>query len=95
MRAALRPDGVWLLADIAGEDGVRANVRVNAAAATMFAFSTCLCMSCALSEPGGAGLGTLGFSVSVAREMRVTDGGFRAMRVLLEQDNTRWFEVTP
>ena len=91
-RAALRPDGVWLLADVAGEDGVRANVRANAAASTMLAFSTCLCMSCALSEEGGAGLGTLGFSKAVANEM-LGAGGFGRVRVLLEQDNTRWFEV--
>ena len=90
----VRPDGagVWLLADVAGEDGVRANVRANAAASTMLAFSTCLCMSCALSEEGGAGLGTLGFSTAVAKEM-LGAGGFGRVRVLLEQDSTRWFEV--
>ena len=43
--------------------------RANPGAATMWAFSTCLCMSCSLSEPGGAGLGTLGFTVPVARRM--------------------------
>ena len=57
-------------------------------------------MSCALSEPGGAGLGTLGFTLPVARRM-LADAAFTSVRVLLmddkgdEQnaDNTRWVEV--
>ena len=65
------------------EDGVRNNLRRNPTAKAMFAFSVCLCMSCALSEEGGAGLGTLGFSKAVANEM-LGAGGFGRVRVLLE-----------
>ena len=50
--------------------------------------------ACALSEPGGRGLGTLGFSERVAREMVLGRGLFTECRVLHEADNTRWFEVT-
>ena len=76
-------------------DGVRENVEHHPGAATMYAFSTCLCMACALSEPGGRGLGTLGFSERVAREMVLGRGLFTALRVVHEgSDNTRWFEVT-
>ena len=92
--AALAPGGVWLLGDMAARDGVRENVEQHPGAATMYAFSTCLCMACALSEPGGRGLGTLGFSERVAREMVLGRGLFTACRVLHEADNTRWFEVT-
>ena len=92
--AALAPGGVWLLGDMAARDGVRANVEQHPGAATMYAFSTCLCMACALSEPGGRGLGTLGFSERVAREMVLGRGLFTELRVLHEADNTRWFEVT-
>ena len=92
--AALGPGGVWLLGDMAARDGVRANVEQHPGAATMYAFSTCLCMACALSEPGGRGLGTLGFSERVAREMVLGRGLFTECRVLHEADNTRWFEVT-
>ena len=92
--AALAPGGVWLLGDMAARDGVRANVEQHPGAATMYAFSTCLCMACALSEPGGRGLGTLGFSERVAREMVLGRGLFTECRVLHEADNTRWFEVT-
>ena len=92
--AALAPGGVWLLGDMAARDGVRENVERHPGAATMYAFSTCLCMACALSEPGGRGLGTLGFSERVAREMVLGRGLFTECRVLHEADNTRWFEVT-
>ena len=92
--AALGPGGVWLLGDMAARDGVRENVEQHPGAATMYAFSTCLCMACALSEPGGRGLGTLGFSERVAREMVLGRGLFTECRVLHEADNTRWFEVT-
>lgn len=93
--AALAPGGVWLLGDMDARDGVRENVEHHPGAATMYAFSTCLCMACALSEPGGRGLGTLGFSERVAREMVLGRGLFTALRVVHEgSDNTRWFEVT-
>ena len=48
----------------------------------------------ALSEPGGRGRATLGFSERVAREMVLGRGLFTECRVLHEADNTRWFEVT-
>jgi len=92
VRKALAPGGTWLLADMAGRDGLRENVRHNPSAGLMLAFSTCLCMSCALSEEGGAGLGTLGFGVAVAKRM-LSEAGFGSVRVLLEEANTRWFEV--
>ena len=92
--AALAPGGKWLLGDMAARDGVRENVERHPGAATMYAFSTCLCMACALSEPGGRGLGTLGFSERVAREMVLDRGLFTECSVLHEADNTRWFEVT-
>lgn len=94
VRDALKPGGVWLLADIAGLEGTRRNVTHNPAAATMYAFSTTLCMCCALSTPDGEGLGTLGFPPSVARKMLVDGAGFDDVAVLHEADNTRWFRVT-
>ena len=49
-------------------------------------------MSCATTEPDGEALGTLGFSVEVAKRM-LNEGGFTKVEVLLEYDMTRWFEV--
>lgn len=42
---------------------------------------------------GGAGLGTLGFGIKMAKKM-LKAGGFGSVRVVLDGvDNTRWFEV--
>jgi hypothetical protein len=45
--------------------------------ALLYGFSVAACMSSALSEPGGAGLGTLGFNSEVARQMTATAGWTR------------------
>lgn len=75
IRNTLRDDGVWLVCDIKAHDGYEANVEKNPMASLMYGMSVMTCMSSALSEPGGAGLGTLGFSESVARRL-VTEAGF-------------------
>lgn len=93
VKSALKPGGVWLLGDIAGKASMRENITDNVAAATQFAFSTCLCMACSLSTLDGAGLGTLGFNIPVAEKM-IREGGFETIKVILEsKKNTRWFEI--
>jgi len=85
-----------LCADIPSAPSIQENIEsLKAPAATYFAMSTCLCLSCSMSEPGGTGLGTLGFSVPVAQDLLVEQGGFSKMQVLLEKQNARWFLVTP
>lgn len=83
---------VWVLGDIPCKDGIRENVTNFSGSSTYFAFSTCLCMACSLSKPGGAGLGTLGFSVPVAERM-LEAGGFANVEVILEHPGARWFFV--
>ena len=93
VKTAVKPqDGVWLLADIASLPTLRENIQ-SPGGALMLAFSNCLCMSCALSVDGGAGLGTLGFSVPVARKMIVEEGGFQSIKIILEEEETRFFLV--
>jgi SAM-dependent methyltransferase len=75
IRAALRDDGTWLIADIKAQDGYEANVRKNPMAALMYGTSVLTCMSSALSEPGGLGLGTLGLHEDLLRQM-VAEAGF-------------------
>ncbi len=72
--AALDPDGTWLIKDIRSTGDFDAN-RKNPMLAMLYGFSVSSCMSSAMSEPGGAGLGTLGFSPSVAEDM-VSQVGF-------------------
>ena len=93
VRKALKPNGVWLLADIDCKPTLRDNILNNVAASTMLSFSTTLCMSCSLSTKDGEGLGTLGFTVPVATKM-LQEGGFSNVTVLLEKANTRWFVVS-
>jgi SAM-dependent methyltransferase len=74
IRSALRDDGAWLVCDIKAHDGYAKNVEKNPMVALMYGTSVLTCMSSALSEPGGAGLGTLGFSEGVARRMTAEAG---------------------
>jgi len=95
VKTALKPNtGVWLLADVPAKESIRANLSSSDLKApdAYFGISLCLCMSCSLSEPGGAGLGTLGFSIPVAQKL-LKEGGFDHLEVLLEEDNARWFQV--
>lgn len=61
-----------------------------------YAFSVLLCMSSGMSEPGGAGLGTVGFHEDVARQMTQA-AGFRRFRKLDFDDDifNNHYEVRP
>ncbi len=76
IRRAIRPDGSWLIADIKAHGSYEENVEKNPMASMMYGTSVLSCMSSALSEPGGLGLGTLGFPESLAQEM-TSQAGFR------------------
>lgn len=69
VRASIKEDGVWLVADIKAHDSYEENVERNPMAALMYGTSVLTCLSSSLSEPGGLGLGTLGFSENTARKM--------------------------
>jgi len=75
IRRALAADGTWLVADIKAHDGYERNVEKNPMAAMMYGTSVLTCMSSALSEPGGAGLGTLGLHPDLLQRM-AEDAGF-------------------
>jgi 2-polyprenyl-3-methyl-5-hydroxy-6-metoxy-1,4-benzoquinol methylase len=75
IRGALAPEGTWLIADIKSRGSYEQNVAKNPMAALMYGTSVMSCMSSALSEPGGLGLGTLGFPEELARKM-TREAGF-------------------
>jgi hypothetical protein len=52
-------------------------------------------MSSALSEPGGAGLGTLGFTEDVARRMTAEAGFGRFKRHEFDNPFNAYYEVRP
>jgi 2-polyprenyl-3-methyl-5-hydroxy-6-metoxy-1,4-benzoquinol methylase len=95
IRAALRPDGAWLVVDIKARDTYEENVARNPMAAMMYGMSVLTCMSSALSEAGGAGLGTLGLPPSVLRRM-VEAAGFTGFETLeLEHPVNAFYVVRP
>jgi hypothetical protein len=63
--------------------------------ALLYGFSVQTCMSSALSEPGGAGLGTLGLPPDVLRAM-CADAGFSSVRLHdVEDPANLYYEVRP
>ena len=94
IRRSLRPDGTWLIKDIRSKPRFEDNLR-NPMLAMFYAFSVSACMSSALSEPGGAGLGTLGFHPELAREM-TEKAGFRRFEIHDFDDPANlYYEVRP
>ena len=75
IRRSIKPDGTWLIADINGQPTFEDNLEKNPLARMMYAMSIMSCMSSSMSQPGGAGLGTLGLPEPAMREL-VTDAGF-------------------
>lgn len=95
IRKALKPDGTWLIADIHSKPTFEENLTDNPMAGMMYGFSVLSCMSSALSEPGGAGLGTLGFNEPVARAMTAEAGFTRFKRHDFENPFNAYYEVRP
>ncbi len=95
LRAAVSEDGTWLLVDIKALDTFDQNVRKNPMASLMYGISVLSCMSSALSEPDGAGLGTLGLSANVAREMAGHAGFTRFRKLDIDHSVNAFYEVRP
>ncbi len=94
IRRAVKDDGTWLIKDIRSAADFKENMR-NPLLAMFYGFSVSACMSSALSEPDGAGLGTLGFNPVVAERM-VTDAGFtRFLQHDFDDPSNLYYEVRP
>jgi SAM-dependent methyltransferase len=95
IRQALKPDGTWIIADIHGQPSFEQNLTDNPLAPLMYGFSVLCCMSSAMSEPDGMGLGTLGFPEPVARRM-VAEAGFTRFKSHdLDNPINAYYEVRP
>jgi len=95
IRKALDDDGTYLIADIKARPTYEENLEENPMVAMMYGFSVLSCMSSAMSEPDGAGLGTLGFHEGTAREM-TAEAGFTRFKIH-DFDNpvNVYYEVRP
>ena len=94
IRRAIHPEGTWLIKDIRSAPRWEDNLR-NPMLALMYSTSVATCMSSALSEPGGAGLGTLGFHPELAEQM-CKEAGFTSFSVHDFDDPANlYYEVRP
>jgi len=95
IRGSIHPEGHWLICDIKAHPSYEENVQRNPMAALMYGFSVLSCMSSALSEPGGAGLGTLGLHRELAEKF-ARDAGFGEFSPLpLEHPINAFFVARP
>ena len=92
---ALRPDGTWLCSDIRSFPRFVDNLAENPSAPLLYGFSVMVCMSSAMSEPGGAGLGTLGFNSEVAQAMTAAAGFTRFRKLDYENAINSYYEIRP
>ena len=94
IRKAIAPDGTWFIIDINGGATFEDNLGARMAP-IMYAMSVYGCMSSALSEEGGAGLGTLGLPEPAMRDL-VEGAGFRRFRrVPLDHPFNAFYEARP
>ncbi len=94
IRACLKPDGTWFIKDIRSKPRLEDNLR-NPMLAMMYGFSLLSCMSSAMSEPGGAGLGTLGFNPEIAEDMAQAAGFTRFRMHDFKDPGNLYYEVRP
>lgn len=94
VRSVIADDGVWLIKDIKSGGSYEANGG-NPVLALMYGYSVTSCLPSATSEPGGLGLGTLGFDPDTVEAM-MSDAAFSSTRILEAEDPTHfYYEVRP
>ena len=94
IRAAIKPDGVWFIADINGAPTFEEQLA-SAQTPMLYAMSVLSCMSSSLSEPGGAGLGTLGLPEPAMRQLVEAAGFTRFRRIDLPHPINAFYEARP
>jgi ubiquinone/menaquinone biosynthesis C-methylase UbiE len=95
IRAALKPNGTWLLVDIKAHDTFALNAQKNPMAPLMYGISVLSCMSSAMSSPDGAGLGTLGLSAGNAESMAKSAGFSQFRRLDIDHSINAFYEIRP
>jgi len=94
-RGALADDGVWIVADIKTRGDLEDNRKIPVLP-LMYSMSILYCMSSAMSEPDGAGLGTLGLTEEVLADLADAAGfGSCEPRTFDVDPLNRYFELRP
>jgi SAM-dependent methyltransferase len=94
IRRAIADDGIWLVKEVRCDDTWAGNRR-NPMLAMFLGFSIASCMSSALSEPCGAGLGTIGLPPRALQQL-ARNAGFTKFRVHDFDDPANlYYEIGP
>jgi len=91
VRAAIAPDGTWMIVEPAAGDRVEDNL--NPVGRLYYAFSTFLCVPNGISQPGGYALGAQAGEAAIRRV--VTDAGFTRFRRATQTPFNLVYEVRP
>ncbi len=94
IRKAIKPEGTWLIKDIRSHPDFEKNMK-NPMLAMFYGFSVASCMSSAMSEPEGRGLGTLGFNPEVAQTMTHEAGFTHFKQHDFDDPANLYYEVRP
>jgi 2-polyprenyl-3-methyl-5-hydroxy-6-metoxy-1,4-benzoquinol methylase len=94
IRAATSRNGTWFIVDVNSAPTLEENLR-SGLAPMAYALSVLYCMSSGLSEPGGAGLGTLGLPEPAMRALVSTAGFTRFRRLNLRHPVNAFYEARP
>lgn len=94
VRGAIAADGTWLIREIKSSGSWGRDQR-NPMLALLYATSVAGCMSSALSEPDGAGLGTLGLPPDAVEELCHTAGFSNIRRHDFDDPANLYYEVNP
>lgn len=95
IRDCIKPDGIFVIKDIRSSEHLEENLA-NPLASLLYSLSVIYCMSSALSEPDGAGLGTMGFNPKQAKAMTAAAGFTQFRQFEFEEDTFNYFyDVRP
>ncbi|MEL7156455.1 MAG: class I SAM-dependent methyltransferase [Actinomycetota bacterium] len=92
IRAAIADQGTWLLKDIRSTGDFAKDQR-NPLLAMFYGFSVASCLQSAMSEPGAAGLGTLGLHAEAAQALTEAAGFSRFTTHDLDDAANLYYEV--
>ena len=92
IKGAIADDGTWLLKDIRSTGDFDKDMR-NPLLAMFYGFSVASCLQSAMSEPGGAGLGTLGLHATAAKELTEAAGFSQFITHDLDDAANLYYEV--
>ena len=93
IRRTIRADGTWLIREIRSSGSWPADRR-NPLLAMFYGYSVASCMSSALSEPGGTGLGTLGLPAPAVEDLCRAAGFEHVVVHDLDDPANLFYEVT-